>query len=228
MEEYHKKAIKKLLPETIFEIKINKVGTKDEKRNSLLKMVYGIPVINDAMLEEMYFLVKAQEDRLQSIEGIIENDNKEITAYSKTSSIATAITGVWKEAHTSVSSGMKSQVGGIDFTDRAMRMGLEPMGSFADLKLVLPQISNVAAIDLDNEFKQIQIMASSGIRPSDNRILEFAAACYYRGEFGPRLGEITICLQQAHFLDERLGRESSPTLRLATMLPEVLYSSILN
>ena len=96
------------------------------------------------------------------------------------------------------------------------------------MKLVLPQISNVAAIGLDNEFKQIQIMASSGIRPSDNRILEFAAACYYRGEFSLRLGEITACLQQAHFLDERLGRESSPTLRLATMLPEVLYPSILN
>ncbi|MDO8748400.1 MAG: hypothetical protein Q7J72_04720 [Candidatus Omnitrophota bacterium] len=118
--------------------------------------------------------------------------------------------------------------GGIDFTGRAMRIGLEPMGSFADLKLVLPEISNVAAIDLDNEFKQIQTMASSGIRPSDTRILEFAAACYYRGEFSPRLGEITDCLQQAHFLDERLGRESSPTLRLATMLPEVLYSSVLN
>ena len=50
--------------------------------------------------------------------------------------------------------------GGIDFTDRAMRIGVEPMGSFADLKLVLPEISNVAAIDLDNEFKQIQTMAS--------------------------------------------------------------------
>ena len=119
-------------------------------------------------------------------------------------------------------------VGGIDFTDRAMRIGLEPMGSFADLKLVLPRISNVAAIDLDNEFKQIQAMALSGIRPSDSRILEFAAACYYRGEFSPRLGEITACLQQAHFLDERLGRESSKALRLATILPEVLYSYSLN
>ena len=116
--------------------------------------------------------------------------------------------------------------GGIDFTDKAMRIGLERVGSFAGLKLVLPEISNVAAIDLDNEFKQIQIMATSGIRPSDNRILEFAAACYYRGEFDLRLGEITSCLQQAHFLDERLGRESSETLRLATILPEVLLAKI--
>ena len=122
----------------------------------------------------------------------------------------------------------RNPLGGIDFTDRAMRIGLEPMGSFADLKLVLPEIANAAALDLDNEFKQIQNMALSGIRPADTRILEFAAACYYRGEFNPRLGEITSCLQQAHFLDERLGRESSPTLRLATMLPEALYSSGLN
>jgi len=122
----------------------------------------------------------------------------------------------------------ENSLGGIDFTDRAMRIGVEPMGSFAGLKLVLPRISNVAAIDLDNEFKQIQAMASSGIRPSDTRILEFAAACYYRGEFGPRLAEITACLQQAHFLDERLGRESSPALRLATILPEVFYSYSLN
>ncbi|HAH20946.1 MAG TPA: hypothetical protein DCL49_08600, partial [Candidatus Omnitrophica bacterium] len=76
-----------------------------------------------------------------------------------------------------VSSSIVPEFGGIDFTDRAMRIGLEPMGSFADLKLVLPRISNVAVIDLDNEFKQIQLMASSGIRPSDIRILEFAAAC---------------------------------------------------
>jgi len=88
-----------------------------------------------------------------------------------------------------VSSSIVQEVGGIDFTDRAMRIGLEPMGSFADLKLVLPRISNVAAIDLDNEFRQIQTMASSGIRPADTRILEFAAACYYRGEFSPRLDE---------------------------------------
>src|SRR3989338_7795354 len=133
-----------------------------------------------------------------------------------------------REGGKNVSSSIAQDVGGIDFTDRVMRIGLEPMGSFADLKLVLPRISNVAAIDLDNEFKQIQNMALSGIRPSDSRILEFAAACYYRGEFSPRLGEITACLQQAHFLDERLGRESSKALRLATMLPEVLYSYSLN
>ena len=102
------------------------------------------------------------------------------------------------------------------------------MGSFADLELVLPKLSNVEAIDLDNEYKQIQIMASSAIRPSDTRILEFITACYYKGEFSQRLDEITACLRDAHALDERLGRESSQPLLLATLLPDALYADSLN
>ena len=118
----------------------------------------------------------------------------------------------------------ENSLGGIDFTDRAMRIGVEPMGSFADLKLVLPRISNVAAIDLDNEFKQIQAMAAATIRPSDTRILEFAAACYYKGEFDQRLAQVSSCIKAAHLADEGLGKESSDTLRLATMLPDALYA----
>ena len=151
---------------------------------------------------------------------------KDIVFYRLGSSQARSSSSIASELE--VNAFPRNPLGGIDFTDKAMRIGLEPMGSFAGLKLVLPEVANVAAIDLDAEFKQIQAMVSSGIRPADTRILEFAAACYYRGEFSPRIGEITSCLQQAHFLDELLGRESSQALRLATMLPEVLYSSGLN
>ncbi|MDO8748420.1 MAG: hypothetical protein Q7J72_04825 [Candidatus Omnitrophota bacterium] len=118
--------------------------------------------------------------------------------------------------------------GGIDLTDRAMHINLERVGSFADLKLMLPGISNMETIDLDNEFKQIQAMVSSSIRPSDTRILEFAAACYYKREFDQRLTQITDCIKNAHLADEGLGKDSSDTLRLATMLPDALYSSSLN
>jgi len=114
--------------------------------------------------------------------------------------------------------------GGIDLTDRAMRIKLERVGSFSDLKLMLPGISNIETIDLDNEFKQIQAMVSSSIRPSDTRILEFAAACYYKGEFDQRLTQITDCIKNAHLADEGLSKESSDTLRLATMLPDALYA----
>ena len=113
--------------------------------------------------------------------------------------------------------------GGIDLTDRTMRIKLERVGSFADLKMMLPGISNVETIDLDNEFKQIQAMVSSSIRPSDSRILEFAAACYYKGEFDQRLTQVSSCVKAAHLADERLGKDSSDTLRLATMLPDALY-----
>ncbi len=61
-------------------------------------------------------------------------------------------------------------------------------------------------------------------RPSDTRILEFAAACYYKGEFDQRLEQVSSCIKVAHLADERLGKESSEPLRLATMLPDALYA----
>ena len=118
--------------------------------------------------------------------------------------------------------------GGIDMTDRALHINFERWGSLADIEMELPKLSHVEAIDLDNEYQQIQAMASSGIRPSDTRILEFIAACYYREEFSQRLSEITACLKEAHALDEREGKESSETLRLATLLPDALYVNSLN
>jgi len=117
----------------------------------------------------------------------------------------------------------KNHLGGIDLTDRAMRIKLERVGSFASSALVLPEINNVETLDLDKEFEQIQAMVNSSIRPSDTRILEFAAACYYKGEFDQRLTQITDCIKNAHIADEGLGRESSEPLRLATMLPDALY-----
>ena len=137
-----------------------------------------------------------------------------------------------KEAQRKVSSAVVSEdvvsadftKGGIDLTDRAMRIKLERVGSFASSALVLPEINNVETLDLDKEFEQIQAMVNSSIRPSDTRILEFAAACYYKGEFDQRLTQITDCIKNAHLADEGLGRESSEPLRLATILPDALYA----
>ena len=123
---------------------------------------------------------------------------------------------------------VKNVVGGIDLTDRAMHIKLERVGSFAELKLMLPGIRNVETIDLDNEFKQIQAMVSADIRPSDTRILEFGAACYYKGEFDQRLEQVSSCIKAAHLADEFLGKESSDTLRLATILPDALYAYSVN
>ena len=79
------------------------------------------------------------------------------------------------------SSAMISPVGGIDFTGRAMRLKIERVGSFADLKLVLPAVKNAQDIDLDKEFRQIEAIASSGLVPNSRRILELFSACYARG-----------------------------------------------
>ncbi|HAH19512.1 MAG TPA: hypothetical protein DCL49_01250, partial [Candidatus Omnitrophica bacterium] len=106
--------------------------------------------------------------------------------------------------------------GGIDLTDRAMHIKLERVGSFASSALVLPEINNVDTLDLDKEYEQIQAMVSSSIRPSDIRILEFAAACYYKGEFDQRLTQIADCIKNTNLADEGLGKESSDALRLAT------------
>ena len=133
------------------------------------------------------------------------------------------LTGVSSAIGTQEGVSVAQKRGGIDFTDRAMRIKLERVGSFASSALVLPEIANVEALDLDKEFEQIQVMVSSSIRPSDTRILEFAAACYYRGEFDTRLEQVSSCVKAAHLADERLGKDSSDTLRLATMLPDALY-----
>ncbi len=206
---------------------------KNSIKNKMQNEFQNISVVDEAKVEEFNeFMKKNWLLKAATYVGfvILSNYNpaagkwrrlaKDIIDYRLGSSQKTSASSITSELE--ISAFPRNPLGGIDFTSRAMKIGIERMGSFADLKLVLPEVSNAAAIDLDNEFKQIELMASSGIRPSDTRILEFAAACYYRGEFGPRMGEITSCLQQAHFLDERLGRESSEALRLATILPEVI------
>ena len=114
--------------------------------------------------------------------------------------------------------------GGIDFTGRAMRIKLERMGSFKDLSLVLPKVSNVEDINLDSEFTQIQSVIQTGIIPNSRRLLEFIAACYYRQELQDRLPEIISCLAEACKIEELNAVESKEDLRTALMMPDMLYA----
>ncbi len=152
---------------------------------------------------------------LESAKKSLSNLIKELSSSSPTN-IETASLGI-------PGSDLKNGLGGIDLTDRMLKIKLERVGSFASSALTLPEINNVEALDLDKEFEQIQVMVSSSIRPSDTRILEFAAACYYRGEFDQRLAQVSSCIKSAHLADEISGRDSSEVLRLATMLPDALY-----
>ncbi len=111
--------------------------------------------------------------------------------------------------------------GGIDLTDRFMHLKIERVGSFADLRLVLPEVKNAQDIDLDNEFKQIEAIASSGIVPNSRRILELFSACYSRGEFGQRLSQVISCLKASSAIQESLAIDSDDDFRLCLLLPEI-------
>ena len=171
--------------------------------------------------ERVYKIWEGYNDKIKPLEEASDAIARKYAAPEETS--ASPLTGSSSAVGSEANIGQEVKRGGIDLTDRAMHIKLERVGSFADLKLMLPGIRDVESVDPDNEFKQIQAMADSDIRPSDVRILEFEAACYYQGEFDQRLTQITDCIKNAHLVDERLGQESSDTLRLATMLPEALY-----
>ena len=117
---------------------------------------------------------------------------------------------------------MISPMGGIDFTDRMMRLKIERVGSFADLKLVLPEVKNAQDIDLDNEFRQIGAIAASGVVPNSRRLLELFSACYSRGEFGRRLPQIISALKSSSAIQESLAVDSDDDFRLALLIPEAL------
>ena len=191
---------------------------------------YSFPVVSDAMLNEiMYFAVKAEGSILKSIEGIVYNEHGEIVIYGNTSYVSNAIRDVWNKEHPQeivssavVSGQVAEKRGGIDLTDRVMSIKLERVGSFASTPLLLPQVKNAQSLDLDNEFKQIEALASSGISPNSRRILELFSVCYSRGEFGQRLSQIISCLKAASAIQEAEAIDSDDDFRLALMMPEAL------
>ena len=207
---------------------LNEISVNEKKINDLSAQLLNPQLFKFSTLKDEKQELKEQNERnYAAIDRIYEHINKMSSELKELGEI-TELSG---SPVTGVSSAIGSEDivpevkrGGLDFTDRAMRIKLERVGSFADLKMMLPGINNVEAIDLDNELRQIQAMVSSSIRPSDTRILEFAAACYYKGEFDQRLEQVSSCVKAAHLADERLGKDSSDTLRLATILPDALYA----
>ena len=199
----------------------SKKGAKTIINNALEKKEFDkaanimISLLNESMDSIRHFETEKMISDAENMIKAWEKISKEVSIISIVSS---SLTVVDREEN------QGEKRGGIDLTDRAMHIKLERVGSFASSALVLPEIGNEETIDLDNEFRQIQAMVNSDIRPSDTRILEFAAACYYKGEFDQRLTQITDCIKNAHLADEGLGRESSEPLRLATMLPDALYA----
>ena len=110
------------------------------------------------------------------------------------------------------------RVGGIDF--RTITMITKPMGSLSGLKFSLPKLSNVDSINLDNELSQIQNMLKAGITPSIERLKEYVAACYQKGQLRKHLGGIVNCLVDTCKLEEEKVAESTADLKELLLLIE--------
>lgn len=92
--------------------------------------------------------------------------------------------------------------GGIDF--RVIPMITQPMGNFSGLNFSLPKLSSssIANINLDEELNQIQNMLKAGITPSGERLKEYVAACYQKGELALHMDEIVASLVDICKLEE--------------------------
>lgn len=104
--------------------------------------------------------------------------------------------------------------GGIDFRNDAMASSTvyEPMGSFKDLNLVLPVLSNsvLASIDPNKEIREIRNMVAQGIKPSGSRLKELVAACVQNGQITDKLSDIVTCIVDICELQEKdFGNEQS-------------------
>ncbi|MEW6101647.1 MAG: putative PEP-binding protein [Candidatus Omnitrophota bacterium] len=105
-------------------------------------------------------------------------------------------------APSSASSGIIGNPGGIDF--RSIPMLTKPMGSLSGLSFNLPKVSSsaLAKINLEKEYADIQNMLKAGIIPSGERLKEYVAACYYKGELSSHMEEIVTCLVEIFRLEE--------------------------
>jgi hypothetical protein len=91
--------------------------------------------------------------------------------------------------------------GGIDF--RMIPMITQPMGTLSGLSVSLPKLSNVESINLDEELNQIRKMLAAGITPSGERLKEYVAACYQKGELKAYVDGIVGCLVDICKLEEQ-------------------------
>ena len=85
-------------------------------------------------------------------------------------------------------------VGGIDF--RSMNMLVQPAGSFSGLDFSLPMLSRteIESFDLDEELAVIRDMVKGGMVPSGQRLKEYLAACFEKGEIKDKIDSLILCL----------------------------------
>jgi transketolase len=110
--------------------------------------------------------------------------------------------------------------GGIDF--RQLPIAAKPLGSFSGLDFSLPKVANLERIDLNNEFRQIEVMVERGIVPSGARIKEYVAACYQKKELSSRADDLLLCLARVFKLEEENAKASDPELKESLVIVDSL------
>jgi len=106
---------------------------------------------------------------------------------------------------------VSDSVGGIDF--RMIPMVTQPMGNFSGLNLNLPRLSNVQNINLTKELSQMQEMVKAGIVPSGERLKEYVAACYQKGELKQQTNKLVAFMTDICKLEEEKVAGASNELK---------------
>ena len=111
-------------------------------------------------------------------------------------------------------------LGGIDF--RSMNMLVQPAGSFSGLDFSLPRLSRaeIESFDLDTELADIRNMVKGGMAPSGQRLKEYLAACFEKGETEDKVDSLILCLADIFELQQFEAREASPDYKEALVIAD--------
>ena len=103
-----------------------------------------------------------------------------------------------------------------------MAITCQPMGTFSGLNFSLPRLANLDSINLDEELLQIRNMVKAGILPSGQRLKEFLAACWQKGELKERKADTIACLVDICRLQEDAVVETPAELKEALVIAETI------
>ncbi|MEK6568095.1 MAG: hypothetical protein AABZ27_05120, partial [Candidatus Omnitrophota bacterium] len=111
-------------------------------------------------------------------------------------------------------------LGGIDF--RQMNMLVQPAGSFSGLDFSLPILSRaeIESFDLEKELADIRNMVRRGIAPSGQRLKEYLAVCFEKGETKDKIGSLILCLADIFELQQFEAREAPPEYKEALVIAD--------
>ncbi|MDO8749443.1 MAG: hypothetical protein Q7J72_10085, partial [Candidatus Omnitrophota bacterium] len=147
----------------------------------------------------------------ETLERFIKNKHFAGEAASGASEIASSALTITKKPEV---------LGGIDF--RSMNMLVQPAGSFTGLDFSLPMLSRaeIESFDLDRELADIRNMVRRGVAPSGQRLKEYLAVCFEKGETKDKIDSLILCLADIFELQQFEAREASPDYKEALVIAD--------